>query len=249
MTNKDRTWRGRAREGGKLAIRHGLLRLNLDIGRDPYVNRLVRTLAARDVRTVIDVGANVGQFASQLRHAGFTGRILSVEPMSAAYDELARRSARDPQWDCVQAAIGDDDGPRTINVAANSYSSSLLDITAAHVDAAPDSASVATERVTMLPLQELVARHHVEPAGTLLKIDTQGYERHVLDSAGPLVDEFAAIQLELSFVELYAGQPLHDELTERMHAHGLVLWSMETGISGPDGRLLQYDGLFVRPRG
>ena len=69
----------------------------------------------------------------------------------------------------------------------------------------------------------------------------------MLDSAGALLGEFAAIQLELSSVELYEGQPLEDELTELLSDHGYVLWSMEPGMSGPDGRMLQYDGLFVRP--
>jgi hypothetical protein len=98
----------------------------------------------------------------------------------------------------------------------------------------------------MIGVPELVERFAVDPARTLLKIDTQGFEGQVLDSAGPLVEKLAAVQLELSFVELYAGQPLFDELVARMRAAGLTLWSMETGFSSPEGRLMQVDGLFVR---
>lgn len=243
---KDETWRGRARESAKLAIRRGLMRADLDVARDPYARRVVRTLASHDIDTVVDVGANVGQFATQLRHAGFTGHIVSVEPMSAAFAELSRRAAKDPRWDCVNAGISDEPGTQTINISGNSYSSSMLPMTQTHLQAAPDSAAVATEEVSLVGIPELVATYAIEPTRTLLKVDTQGFEGHVLTSAGDLLPQFAAVQVELSFVELYAGQPLHDELTERLRSAGFTLWSLETGVSGPDGRLLQIDGLFVR---
>lgn len=241
---REQPWRTRARETAKLAVRHGLTRLDLDIARDPYVRRLQRTLETRGIDTVMDIGANVGQFGRQLRHAGFSGRIVSVEPLSSAYAQLARRAARDPRWECLRSAVGTD-GEATMNVASNSYSSSILAVTASHVDAAPDSETVATEAVPMVSLAALVRDRQLDPAATLLKVDTQGYESQVLDSAEDMLGEFGAVQLELSVIELYAGQVLHEELVDRLHALGFILWSMDTGISGPDGRLLQYDGLFV----
>ncbi len=63
---------------------------------------------------------------------------------------------------------------------------------------------------------------------------------------GDLLDRFAAVQLELSFVELYEGQQLYDELVQDLGIHGLELWALETGISDDTGRLLQCDGLFMR---
>ena len=68
----------------------------------------------------------------------------------------------------------------------------------------------------------------------------------MLDGAGALLDRFAAIQLELSYAELYAGQATAAELTERLAGHGLMPWTWDAGISGEDGRLLQSDTLFVR---
>lgn len=242
----DQTWASKARESAKLAVRTSLYRLNLDLGRDPYSRRLARTLQARSIEAVLDVGANVGQFATQLRSAGYSGRIVSIEPLSGAFAELSRRAARDDRWDVVNAAVGSGGGTATIHVAANSYSSSLLEMTDTHITAAPGSEPVSTEEVALVGIPELVDRFGLDPARTLMKIDTQGFEGQVLDSAGPLVDQLAAIQLELSFVELYAGQPLYDELVARMRVAGLTLWSMETGFSDQQGRLMQVDGLFVR---
>ncbi|MFI5429207.1 FkbM family methyltransferase [Aeromicrobium sp. UC242_57] len=195
---------------------------------------------------MLDIGANVGQFGRMVRTAGFGGRIISVEPLATAYRQLSRRAAADPQWQCISSAVGAAPGATQINVSANSYSSSLLTMTRQHLAADPESHVIGTQDVDVVTVADLVAAHEVEPARTLLKIDTQGYEQQVIDGAGALVDEFAAIQLELSFVELYEGQRLYGDLVEQMAGHGLTMWSIETGISDDAGRLLQCDGLFLR---
>ena len=247
MTGTDQNLRSKARETAKLAIRHGLSRMNLDVSRDPYTHRVVRTLASRGIDTVLDIGANVGQYSSHLRFGGFDGRIVSVEPLDGAFAELSKRAARDPRWTVIQGGVGPDGETVEINVAGNSFSSSILPMTDAHLTAAPGSGYIATQKIQLRSVATLVAENRIDPARTLLKVDTQGFEKQVLDSAGALVDQFGAVQLELSFVELYEGQMLYDDLVARLAASGLVLWSFEPGISGEDGRLLQCDGLFVRP--
>jgi len=238
--------RQRTRESAKLVVRRALGRFDLAIGRGPYVNRLCRSLDHAGIDTVLDIGANVGQFGQALRTAGFDGRIVSVEPLDSAHQILAKRSSSDDRWSTVHAAVGAVAGATTINIAGNSYSSSLLTMTQRHLSADPKSATVGTQDVDMTTVSDLVRDHAVVAERALLKVDTQGFERQVLDGAGDLLDRFAAVQLELSFVELYEGQQLNDELVAELRAHGLELWTLETGISDDTGRLLQYDGLFMR---
>lgn len=242
----DQPWRNRWREQLKLGLRRGLHRADLDLARDPYVRRVVRTLDHAGIDTVLDVGANVGQYAAMVRAAGYPGRIVSFEPLADAHAQLARRSAKDDGWSAIRSAVGDRPGTATINVSANSYSSSLRPMAERHLRADPDSAVVGTQEVDVTTVADIVVRHDVDPPRTLLKIDTQGFESAVLDGAGDHLAAMAAVQLELSFVELYEGQVLHDALVERMQDAGFVLWSLETGISDQHGRLLQCDGLFVQ---
>ena len=68
----------------------------------------------------------------------------------------------------------------------------------------------------------------------------------MLAGAEPVLGKIAAVQLELSFVELYDGQLLFDELVGAMARDGYRIQQLEPGISDPDGRMLQVDGLFVR---
>lgn len=242
----DQTAANRLRERAKLLVRGVLHRFDLDLSKGAYANRLAHTLTTRGIDTVLDVGANVGQFAVTTRNAGFAGRIISCEPLDGAYAELASRAARDDEWTALHTAVGREPGELRINVSANSYSSSALPMTDAHRDNAPGSEYVATEPAPVTTVAELVDAYDVDPARTLLKIDTQGFEDEVLAGAGELVDRFAALQLELSFVELYAGQRLFDEVYADLRGRGLRIHSLEPGFSATDGRLLQVDGLFVR---
>jgi len=244
----DQTRGNRLRERAKLAVRGVLHRFDLELSKGPYPARLVRTLEAYGIDTVLDVGANVGQFAVMTRRAGFPGRIVSCEPLSGAYSELARRASGDAAWTPLNTAVGSAPGELEINVAANSYSSSVLPMTEAHLTGAPGSGYVAVEKVPVTTVAALCQEHRLDPARTLLKIDTQGYEAEVLAGAGDLVTGFGAVQLELSFVELYEGQVLFDETVARLRGWGYRIHAIEPGFSGPDGRLLQCDGLFVPDR-
>lgn len=243
---KDQTLKNRLRERAKLAVRGGLQRLDLDVSRGVFTGQVARTLRSRGIDTVLDIGANVGQYGLGLRRSGYDGRIISCEPLSGAHAELAARAARDPHWHTVNAAVGREPGELDINVSANSYSSSILGMTQAHLDGAQDSAYVAVETVPVTTVAELVERFEVIPARTLLKIDTQGYEAEVLAGAAGLVPLFDAIQLEVSFVELYEGQQLAESMLELLRGHGFRLQSLEPGFSDPTGRLLQCDVLAVR---
>lgn len=96
---------------------------------------------------LIDVGANIGQYARGVRADGFQGRIISFEPLRAAFKILEANARQDGNWVAVNKAIGDRSGSAEINVAGNSWSSSLLAMQPRHLDSAPESRYVAKERL------------------------------------------------------------------------------------------------------
>ena len=130
---------------------------------------------------MVDVGANDGPYASELRRSGFAGRIVSFGPGSSAFDRLSQRAARDNKWDAHRLAIGARRGGATLNVTGNSSSSSLLALNDLHVEVEPTSAVVATEEVEVAPLDELGVLRPGERA--LVKLDVPGYELEVLRGA------------------------------------------------------------------
>jgi len=205
-------------------------------------------LSKREVNLVLDVGANTGQFGHQLRFDGYRGRIVSFEPLFRAHEKLLEASRNDRLWEVApRAAIGNTDGEIEIHVAGNLVSSSVLDMLDAHITAAPESRYVGAERVPMRRLDAL-ASDYLQPDSILcIKIDSQGYEDRVLQGAPNLITKAVGLQLELSFVPLYDGQRLYDEMVDQLKSLGFELWGMSPAYVDPQsGRLLQVDATFSR---
>lgn len=210
--------------------------------------QLVKALARFEVDLVLDVGANIGQFAAELRSYGFQGNLVSFEPLSTAHRVLSEAAIRDVGWKVhPRCAIGGEDGETVINVSGNSVSSSLLPMLKSHSSAAADSVYVGAERTPIYRLDS-VAPHYLQNANRpFLKIDTQGFEWSVLDGAKETLPQVRGILCELSLVPLYEGQRLWREMIHRIEDLGFTLWAIQPGfVDSRDGRTLQFDAVFFR---
>lgn len=226
---------------------HGVLHpLGLDLRRwhperqeHPRVKRILDQLK---IRTVLDIGANTGQFAQQLRATGFTGRILSFEPQADAHLALTAAAAADKEWTIAKrCALGDTEGSMTMHRADNSVSSSLLPMLGSLAEAAQGARTVGQEMVPMLRLDQ-----HPDLAvitgDVFAKIDTQGYELHVLRGAEQIMPRITGILVEASLVPLYDGQPLLAEVVAFLDAHGFAIIDLLPEFQHPQhGQMLQVD--------
>jgi FkbM family methyltransferase len=230
----------------RILAKIGIDMVKYDIRYHP-IARLGFLLAKKDITIVIDVGANDGGFARIVRLAGFRQRIISVEPSTQAFEALEARARRQTNWDCLKLALGDHDGVGTLNIAANSESSSLLEMLPAHSDAAPDSMYIGTEQVTMLTLDSLVRRENLQRERIFLKLDAQGYEDKILHGAGSSLSCVQGIMLEMSLLPLYRGESSFHELDPKMNRLGFVLYSLEpVFFSENSSQLMQVNGIYLR---
>lgn len=198
-------------------------------------------------RSVIDVGANVGQFASWVRDSGFTGEIISFEPQPEEHAALVVAAESDPAWTIApRCALGSASGTAQIHVAGNSQSSSLLEMLDLHSDNAPTSAYVDSIETPVRTLDDVLAEVGFDPADALLKIDTQGFETEVLRGATATLPLVAAAHVELSLAPLYDGQALASEIFALCGAAGLELSIINDCFNTGDGQILQIDGGFTR---
>ena len=215
------------------------------VKRHPAARRQ-RMLSRYRVDLVLDVGAAGGGYGTELREFGYTGTIVSFEPMLEPYEQLSNTRATDEQWLAHRCAIGDANGTAEINVASNSDSSSLLPMDARHVAAAPWVGYVGTEIVDVARLDDVAGPHLATHLHPFLKLDTQGFERQVLAGGPDTLARCIGLQMEMSFVPLYAGGLLVDEAISMAYAAGFHLVGMEPGFADPDGQVLQADGVFIR---
>lgn len=206
-------------------------------------------LRSQNINLILDVGANVGQYGSELRgHVGYKGRIVSFEPMSLAHEVLTKAAAKDDQWDVSKrVAIGAKQGEIAINISHNSVSSSVLPILESHTSAEPESRYKGSESVPLVTLDSVAMKYFSDGTVGFLKIDTQGYESQVLEGAEKTLASIVGVQLELSLVPLYVGQMLMPELIARMTELGFDLWGISPTFADPEsGRMLQVDATFFK---
>jgi FkbM family methyltransferase len=232
-------------------LRPALRRAGFDVVRyDPLsLPHERRAVLARNhhVNLVLDVGANDGPFARDLRAAGYRGRIVSFEPQSVAFAGLRQAAALDPLWDCRPIALGARDGHAVLNVAANSSSSSLLPMSPLHLASAPESRYVGEEHVQVSQLDSLYDELVRRDDRVYLKVDVQGAELEVLRGAERVLAQACLVEAELSFVPLYEHAPRFDEVIDHLADRGLGVLSIEPVFVDPvDGRLLQVDAIFGR---
>jgi len=235
----------------KVLLRRILHMCGIDMHRyvpahDVWYRRL-RILEENRISLALDVGAHFGEFGLGLRTSGYRGRLVSFEPIAESFLKLRENAASDDKWDCYQVALGEADGSAEMHVAGISQSSSILPMLDRHVIAAPESAYVRSELITVTSLD------HLRPELTgcddeiYLKMDVQGYEMQVLRGAANTMSQVRVVETEMSLVPLYGGQVLIREMIDYLTSAGFDLVSCEREFVDPrSAHVLQVDGIFVR---
>lgn len=210
---------------------------------------LVPHLPRRVPVSVVDVGANRGDFSAAVRdHCGLRAALL-IEPQPELKDNL---SARFPEQTVrvEQVAVSDAPGRVRFDVLEADACSSLLPIIpgAGFDDRAIDTRVRAQVDVDVLTLDDVLRRAAWSGVIDVLKIDTQGNEVQVLNGASDTLPLVRLLWIEVSFRRLYEGDtqfaPLHDRLTSL----GFRLYSFHEVFRSARRELLQADALFLGPR-
>ncbi len=197
------------------------------------------------VRTVVDIGANRGQFALAARYCFPHARIISFEPLPGPAAVYRSVFAGDQRATLHETAVGPETGTTTIHVSRRDDSSSLLPIAAAQNEVFPGTDEVGTTTVAVGPLSAYLAPDAVEPPA-LLKLDVQGFELPALAACEDRLPLFRWVYAECSYLELYQGQALADDVVAWLRDRGFVLRGEYNTARTPDGRPVQADFLFER---
>jgi FkbM family methyltransferase len=227
-----------------ILARHPIWRRGLPLGIGATIEHR-DLLADLSPRTVVDIGANVGQFTLLSRGLFPAARIFAFEPLTRPAAKYRRLFDGDPQVRFLQAAVAPRAGRQQMHVSAHGDSSSLLPILPSQVEFAPGTQETGREEVVLGPLDQFVkADEIVEPA--LLKLDVQGFELEALKGCETLLTRFGHIYVEVSFFPLYEGQVLAAELIEWLAERDFHVRGAGNPAYGKDQRIVQLDILFCR---
>jgi FkbM family methyltransferase len=204
-----------------------------------------RVLSGLALDTVIDIGANRGQFALCMRRLYPDAKIFSFEPLQTPSAKFRRNFQHDPRVRLSNVAISTERGSADMHVTRWDVSSSLLPIAQAQHDSFPFTEECRQERVSTAPLSDCLDEGEIQGI-VLLKLDVQGYELTVLQGCWQLLDRFKYVYVEVSFIELYVGQALATEIVALLFSKGFKLFSVANPSRGRSPRAIQADFLFMR---
>lgn len=202
--------------------------------------RRTRLMQWLEIETVLDVGANNGQYGGHLRGKGYTGRIISYEPLSHPFAQLTAASAMDPLWEAHQIALGETDGEAEINVSIKDSWSSFM----------PRDEQTQADRLKYVGVEKVKTARldSLAPVRgrTWLKLDVQGYEMHVFAGAQQTLRQVIAVECEITLEPAYVGQPTPREIFNYMDDQGFRIATINTGRLRPTGHSQWLDAIFER---
>ena len=208
-----------------------------------------RALLSRiGINCVIDVGAHFGEYGSQLRRTGYTGAIVSFEPVSASFARLQRRTAGDPHWSAHRVALGSAPGMSTIHVSRQSGFSSFMRVNDFSTEYMPESATTGEEQVQVQRLDALFDElcGHLPNPRVLLKTDTQGWDMQVIEGARGCLRHVVALQAELSVRPIYEGQLNWLEALTQLEREGFTPVHLATVTRHTSLEVVEFDYLGIR---
>lgn len=233
-------------------IRDSLARLHLYVSRTPpdtlrdYLSRLFARLG---VNCVIDVGAHFGEYGRFLRAVGYTGLIVSFEPVEASWERLCRVAGQDGNWTVYRAALGSGDGFAELNLTAGSDFASFLGPNEyARAEFPGSSLVVGHELVAVKRLDGIFAectRGMANPR-VYLKLDTQGYDLEVLRGADGCINRVVALQSEVSVKPIYREQPSLADALGYIDRLGFEVGGLYPVTRDSEGRVVEFDCVALR---
>ena len=196
--------------------------------------------------TILDIGANTGQFAELIRQVCPGARIISFEPILECFEVLKENRKITPPFEAINTALGNESGTAIIHRNNFSPSSSLLTMRDLHIEELPATRNSMPETISIQKLDELAAALSIE-SPLLVKIDVQGFEEQVILGGQAVLKDAVAIVLEVSACSLYDNAPTFDLIYQVLKSMGFSYkGNVDQWKSQVDGRILQFDALFER---
>jgi FkbM family methyltransferase len=209
----------------------------------PDIGRLWKKLG---IKTVLDIGANVGQFAKEIRVKIPGARIYSFEPLKECFDELEINFFLDKNFKAFHLALGDIAEEVVMQKSAYTPSSSLLQMSETHKTLFPHTKEHVSEKIKIRRLDDLAEKLNLEKE-ILIKVDVQGFEDKVLAGGEKTFAQARAVIMETSFTELYENQPSFDTIYERLKLLGFKYGgSLQQKLDKHTGAIISEDSMFLK---
>jgi FkbM family methyltransferase len=197
--------------------------------------------------TVLDIGANNGQFAEDVFRAFPGVTVYAFEPITECYERLLLMREQQPTLRPIQLALSDRDGEMDFWLSRFRDSSSIQEMMPAHTEAWPHTGIEAKIRVPIARLDSIAAGLDLKPP-VFAKLDVQGHELAVINGGRETLSRCQRVMLECNFAPLYKGQPSFTQLYDELHSLGFLFDGFISALRHPQTfEQLSSDALFYKP--
>jgi FkbM family methyltransferase len=201
-----------------------------------------------DIKTIIDIGANTGQYANVIAKEFPNVPIHSFEPIASVYKELQKNVKHLPNVKTYNYAMGATEGKTFINHNVNGhYTSSILETGERTKSNFPTwTDETVQEEISVITLDSFVAKENLDK-NIFLKIDVQGFEDQVLIGGMHAIQDVKVIQMETAFQEMYVGEKPFEYFYSLMKSNGFELAGFfDFCYDNKNGRPLFCDTIYVK---
>jgi FkbM family methyltransferase len=214
---------------------------------EPHIKAL---LSALDINLIIDVGAHTGEFYQVMRQLGYSGHIVSFEPVPDTFVQLSHTTTADPNWRGYNVALGPEAGLGAINVPDSHGFASFLRpnrYCERRFPYAHWGGSTIEVRIERLESLYTALAREIKRPRVFLKLDTQGWDIPVLEGAGSALADVVMLQSEVSVIPIYHG--MHSIVQSLAHYYELGfsvtnLFPVSFDVDGE--RVIEYDCVMRR---
>jgi len=227
-------------------LRKILHTIGFDITRYRPIPDRLEWIRSLNIKSVIDVGANTGQFATLLRSYLPEAYIYSYEPVREIFKELLQTMEGDKRFSAFNVALGETNKSISIHRSSYSPTSSFLSMEKLHTELLGHAHDLEDEMVTVQKMDDLFFDPQKLQKEILIKIDTEGYERAVIEGGRNTLSKAKILIIENSYVLRYTDQILFDEMYSLVSSLGLsYAGALSQKLNPHTGEILFEDSLFV----
>jgi FkbM family methyltransferase len=202
-----------------------------------------RPVLSSNLKIIVDIGANKGQFALSCREWSTNAKVISFEPLANPAKIFRALFASDANVHLNEVAIGPKIQRSIIHVSAHEDSSSLLPIGPNQIAVYPGTQEKEVVEIDVAPLSSYLMPEDIK-SPAMLKLDVQGFEMDALKGCESMIEKFDFIYCECSFIELYSGQKLAYEVIEWLHQRQFNFVGVFNTSYDRKGQAIQADFLF-----
>jgi FkbM family methyltransferase len=194
---------------------------------------------------ILDIGGGIGATVKLFRKYFPVNRIIVFEPVAESFRTISDKFGDDPNIQICNVAAGNENSKKEINIANRITSSSLLPLAAETESAFYDEKSLGLNRnetIEIVRLDDFLT----SVAGNIgiMKLDVQGFEMNVLQSASETLKWTSVVLLEAGNHNVYVGSPGYYEIDDYLREHDFTLYDIIPSVLD-NGQLKEWDVIYI----